>query len=242
MARRRFFVDSVHDGEAELSGEDAHHLSRVLRVEAGQRFELSDGQSLYLGEIFEAGKNRVRFRILETLPFSEVSVRLTLFAALIKFERFEWIIEKATELGVDAIVPLVAERSEKGLAPAAVKRIDRWRKIAREASQQSRRVRLPLILQPAELGSVVQPSYYLEELPGCRLLMDALPSPAIRKTVRNVGLVVGPEGGWTERERAQLAAQEVAAVSLGSQILRTETAAIAGVALLVQAWQIADAS
>src|SRR5439155_25809855 len=148
MARRRFFVDEVRRGEAELAGEDAEHLTRVLRAEAGQRYEICDGARLYLGEIVEARKQRVRFRIVESLEVPDPAVRIVLMMSLIKFDRFEWMIEKATELGVETIIPVQADRAEKGLELAARKRIERWRKIARAAGQQSRRVRLPEILAP----------------------------------------------------------------------------------------------
>jgi 16S rRNA (uracil1498-N3)-methyltransferase len=145
MARRRFFVEAVRNERTEVSGETAQHLRRVLRVEAGQRFEISDNQSVYLAEVEGFQKDRVLFRVIERLEAEAPPVRVILLASLIKFDRFEWIVEKATELGVEAIVPVEAERSEKGLAKAAAKRVERWRRIALESSQQSRRSRLPEI-------------------------------------------------------------------------------------------------
>ena len=129
MARRRFFVDEVRHGLAVLTGDDGRHLRQVLRAEPGQLYELSDNRSVYLAEIEAVGKDEVSFRIVEKLAAEEPPLRLTLFLALIKFERFEWAIEKATELGVEAVVPVRAERSEKGLERAARKRVERWRKI-----------------------------------------------------------------------------------------------------------------
>jgi 16S rRNA (uracil1498-N3)-methyltransferase len=238
MARRRFFVDEVRRGEAELDGEEAEHLTRVLRAEIGQQYEISDGARLYLSEIVEARKRSVRFRILEELPAADPAVRISLRMSLIKFERFEWTIEKATELGVETIVPVQAERSEKGLELAARKRVERWRKIARSAGQQSHRVHLPQILPPAGLAHALAGEgrrIYLEETPGCPLLLKAVSDP---KAGENVAILVGPEGGWTDRERSQLVAAGWAAVSLGPQILRAETAAIAAVAVLSHAWLI----
>src|SRR6267143_76539 len=176
MARRRFFVDEVRRGEAELEGEEAEHLTRVLRAEAGQQYEICDGARLYLGEIVEARKQWVRFRIVESLEVAEPASRIIVMMSLIKFDRFEWMIEKATELGVEKIVPLQAERSEKGLELAAQKRVERWRKIARAACQQSRRVHLPEILTPITVREAATASaqyrFYLEETPGCPLLLD----------------------------------------------------------------------
>src|SRR5437879_5689467 len=127
--RRRFFVDQVRNGHAEISGDEAKHLTRVLRVEAGQRYEISDNRSVYLAEIETARKEQVTFRTIEKLPVAEPPLRIILCAAIIKFDHFEWMIEKATELGVAEIVPIVTVRTERGLDKAAPKRLDRWRRI-----------------------------------------------------------------------------------------------------------------
>ncbi len=145
MARRRFFVPEIRRGLAELTGADAEHLVRVLRAEVGQVYEICDNQDVYLAEIETARKSQVVFRCQEKLAAPEAEVTLVLVPALFKFDRFEWLIEKATELGVARIQPFEAVRSERGLADAAPKRSARWERIAVEASQQSRRVRLPVI-------------------------------------------------------------------------------------------------
>jgi 16S rRNA (uracil1498-N3)-methyltransferase len=167
LARRRFFVDAVRGGMAELRGEEARHLTRVLRAEAGQRYEISDGNVAYLAEIAEARGLRVVFRVIEPLATPATPLHITLCAALIKFDRFEWIVEKATELGVERILPVEAERSGKGLLEASRKRTERWARIARESSQQSRRVRAPEI-PPAvrferSLAEEADYRYFLEE-------------------------------------------------------------------------------
>ncbi len=240
MARRRFFIDRVNAGEAELSGEEAGHLTRVLRVEPGQQFELSDNHNLYLAEIVEARKDRVRFAVLSQLDPGPAPPSLALFLALIKFDRFEWSIEKATELGVERIIPVEAARSEPGLLAAARKRVDRWRKIARESSQQSRRVRMPRIddarkLSQALIDSTIAHKFRLEECSGAPYLITAS-----RDRLANCALLAGPEGGWTDAEREEAAAAGWAPVSLGTAILRAETAAIAATAVLIHAWSAAN--
>ncbi len=130
MARRRFFVPGFHHQRAELSGDDAHHLTRVLRVERGQRYEVCDGESAWLAAVVEAHKARVVFSLEERLPPKPEPPPLALYAALFKFDHIEWLVEKGTELGVEAFHFVAAERSEKGLDRAAGKRIERWRKIA----------------------------------------------------------------------------------------------------------------
>src|SRR5438552_12921727 len=111
--RRRFFVDQVRNGHAQIEGEHAKHLTRVLRVEAGQRYEISDNRNVYLAEIETAHKEYVIFRTLEKLEAQEFPARLVLCAALIKFDRFEWMIEKATELGIAEIIPFASARTER---------------------------------------------------------------------------------------------------------------------------------
>lgn len=238
MARRRFFVETVHDNTAELRGEDARHLARVLRAEPGQQYEISDGARLYLAGISAVGKDRVVFHVVEALDAPPLPARLTLFASLIKFDRFEWLIEKATEVGVSAIIPVQAARSEKGLAEAARKRAARWRRIAHESAQQSRRVAPPGIGQPQTLASALSTfadaRYFLDEQPGAPPLLSAIPPQ--RRHTDSLALLTGPEGGWTEAERAAALHAGWTPVSLGPLVLRAETAAITAAGTLLHAW------
>ena len=239
MARRRFFVDEIISGRAQIGGDAAHHLTRVLRVEPGQKFEISDNQNLYLADVQTVRKDLVSFVIGEQLQPTQPVVRIHLLASLIRFERFEWMIEKATELGVEVITPVQAERSEKGLDRAAEKRVGRWRKIAREASEQSRRARLPEIHATLSLAAAI-----LVEA-DCRLMLDEADHvnhigsalPEARHANDQVALLVGPEGGWTDRERAVIVSHGWTPAGLGSSVLRTETAALAGIAVIAAAWQ-----
>jgi len=242
MARRRFFVDAVQSGRARITGPDAHHLTRVLRVEAGQQFEISDNHNVYLAEVESARKDLVSFAVREKVAAAQPVVCTTLLASLIRFERFEWMLEKATELGVARVVPVQAERSERGLERAAGKRLPRWNRIVREASEQSRRARLPEIGAPLGLAGALKmesPYRYVLEEAEAPPLLAAL--PAIRERGREVVLLVGPEGGWTDREREQIASAGWCAVSLGLHILRAETAAIAALAIVNAAWELQSA-
>ena len=222
---------------ARLDGDEARHLTRVLRAEAGQQYEISDNHSAYLAEIVEARGSRVVFRVVQTLRSPEPAVRITLGAALIKFDRFEWMIEKATELGVERILPVETTRSERGLAAAAAKRLERWLRIARESSQQSRRLRMPEILSPARFDRVLaEPAdfrYFLDEdqaPPLWRLL------PPDRTASDRVALLAGPEGGWTDAERQAAHSAGWLAASLAPQVLRAETASTAAIAIVNNAW------
>jgi 16S rRNA (uracil1498-N3)-methyltransferase len=235
LARRRFFVDSIRHGVAELHGDEARHLTRVLRVEPGQRFEISDNQQAYLAEIDEARGERVVFRIVEPIVSVPPPVRVTLCAALIKFDRFEWIVEKATELGVEQILPVNTTRSEHGLFEASRKRSERWSRIARESSQQSRRVHVPEILPTVKFDAALRHEanhrFFLEEAAAPPLLREI---PEERQ--ESVALLLGPEGGWTDPERQAAHDAGWTAVSLGHQVLRAETAACAALAVVMAAW------
>jgi len=241
--RRRFFVDEVRNGHAQIADEDAKHLTRVLRVEVGQRYEISDNRAVYLAEIETARKELVVFRTLERIATPDPAVRTVLYASLIKFDHFEWMIEKATELGVARIVPVITARIEHGLEKAANKRMERWRRIALESSQQSRRAHLPEIGEVTTWRDTVRcgagpelDGYFfaLDEDPAAQPLLQAL--PAARQASDTVSLLIGPEGGWTDDERGELAATRWIRVSLGPQILRAETASIAALAVVSSAW------
>ena len=146
--RRRFFVEQFSGRTAVIDGDTAHHLGRVLRAQAGQLYELSDGIAVWLGRIESVARDRIQFALLEEIPAHPPTVDIILLLSIVKFDSFEWAIEKATELGVGMIVPVAASRSEKALLAAAGKRLERWEKILAEASQQSRRVRVPAIWIP----------------------------------------------------------------------------------------------
>jgi 16S rRNA (uracil1498-N3)-methyltransferase len=231
--RRRFFVEKFDGQRALVSGDRAHHLGVVLRAQAGQFYELSDGTRVYLGRIEKVARDNVEFALLEELPAEAPRLHVVLLLSVVKFDAFEWAIEKATELGVTEIVPLAAARSEKALVAAAEKRSERWRKIVLEAAQQSRRVKLP-VLQP-----VAKPHAAFAALAD-RLsifLSERAEAPALRDVLKDrvaaqAALAIGPEGGWTDEERDSAMKAGSHEASLGRLILRTETAVIAALASL----------
>lgn len=226
--RRRFFVDAFDANRAVLSGDAAHHLGRVLRAEPGQLYELSDGTSVWLGKIEVAAKDQIEFSLIEPVPTRASALDKTLLLAVVKFDAFEWALEKATELGVNRVIPVAAARSEKGLLVAAGKRAERWKKIVFESSQQARRVRLPLLEpviapSPAFAAAESQIKLMLSERPEARLLKSVLNG----RLAETVTLAIGPEGGWTDEEFAAARKSGFEEASLGSLILRTETAVAA---------------
>jgi 16S rRNA (uracil1498-N3)-methyltransferase len=211
-----------------MKDDAAHHLGRVLRAQTGQLYELSDGERVWLGRIDKVDRDRLEFALVEELPAHQPGLDVSLLLSVVKFDMFEWAIEKATELGVTTIVPLAAARSEKALLSAVAKRAQRWGKILLEASQQSRRVRVPVL---AELTKPeIAFGSHKDGLPA--MLSERAGAPSIRKVLdgqrqAKATLAIGPEGGWTDSEFETARRSGFQEVSLGKLILRTETAVVA---------------
>ena len=256
--RRRFFVDRFEDDSAILRDEAAEHLGRVLRAEPGQLYELSDGQRAWLARVervavSKRGPSRIDFALVEPIEAAEPFLRIELLISIVKFDRFEWCLEKATELGVDEIIPLAAARTDKAFIVAAAKRHERWNRILMESAQQSRRLHPPSLHAALSPGKAfAQSSANLKillserrEAKSLRKVLDQnsslvaqalLPlrlsnaTTATTQANSTISLAVGPEGGWTDDEIASASAAGFLEASLGENILRTETAVIASLA------------
>jgi 16S rRNA (uracil1498-N3)-methyltransferase len=238
MARRRWIADEWGDGVAALVGAQAIHLARVLRAEPGMRCDMVAGAQVWSAVVMAVHEERVEFRLECELP-AERALPLTLLLAIFKFDRLEWAIEKATELGVERIVPVVARRTEKHLAQAAAVRAERWRRIAHEAAKQSRRSDVCLVENPRPLKLALG-----EPWSGTRLLLaENERTVMLRNAMAGwdgesaITLAVGPEGGWASEEFEIFAGSGWRPASLGPRILRAETAAIAGTAIVASALQ-----
>src|SRR6516165_9493067 len=155
MTRRRWIADEFSDDRAALTGAHAAHLARTLRARVGQDFEVACGGCVRRATVTSVSDDRVEVTLGEELAASAV-VPITLLLAVFKFDRMEWAIEKCTELNVTMIIPVIARRTEKHLALAATKRGERWRCIAREASEQSRRASPPEIRDPLKLKEALE--------------------------------------------------------------------------------------
>lgn len=236
MMRRRFFVDKFEAGRAELRGEAAEHLGRVLRAEPGQVYELSDGEQVWLGRVEKNSrgtKGAIEFALIEQIPARASALRIKLLLSVVKFDRMEWSLEKATELGVTEIVPLAAARSEKALILASTKRAERWRKILLESAQQSRRLRPPVLAETAKTEDAFAAANETVKI----ILSERADAKPLREILQGVSandvcLAIGPEGGWTDGEFAAAVKNQFREASLGREILRTETAVIAALAIL----------
>jgi 16S rRNA (uracil1498-N3)-methyltransferase len=231
MTRRRWIADEVSGNRAALVGAHAQHLAQVLRGRVGQEFDIATRENVRRGRIVSVTGDRVEFELGEVIPAAS-ALGVTVVLSIFKFDRMEWAIEKCVELGVSRIIPVAAQRTEAHLIKTAPKRMERWQRIALQASEQSRRASPPEILQPQPLHAAVtavsNPRIVLAESEEQMMLKDALQTLL---TAGEVTLASGPEGGWTESEMKLFQGAGWIAASLGNTILRAETAVIAAVAI-----------
>lgn len=231
MTRRRWIADQVSGDQALLLGKNAEHLARVLRAQIGQQYEIVTPAGVRLGRIVGIAPDRITLSLSDTLQAKETQSQISihLYLAVFKFDRFEWAVEKCTELGVSLITPLITQRTDAHLAKASKTRVERWRRIAHEAAQQSRRDQLPEIQDPEKFEEAISTAkgqtVLLAEGERKTRLIDL-------ESGSTWSLAVGPEGGWTESELALFREAGWTFASLGQTILRAETAAISAVAIV----------
>ena len=239
--RRRFIADTwsptnAHPTHAVLTGEQAAHLARVLRAQPGQVYDIVANGFLHRAEITSVADHEVRFTLHEELE-ADAALPIHLLLAVFKFDHFEWAVEKATELGVRRLTPILARRTEKHLAHAAGKRVERWRRIALESAKQSRRADLPEIAAPAPLGAALAGEtaptrILLSETEQQLHLATALKlEPTDYESAALIALAIGPEGGWAPEEMTLFTTYNWTHVTLGPRILRAETAAVAALSI-----------
>jgi 16S rRNA (uracil1498-N3)-methyltransferase len=233
MTRRRWIADEVSANRAALIGEHAEHLVRVLRAQVGQDFDIATGEAVRRGRIVSVNPRRVEFDLAEELPVTD-AVQVTLLLGIFKFDRMEWAIEKCTELGVAQIIPMIARRTDAHLAAASKKRVERWQRIALQATEQSRRTAPPEISTPLKFADALSlpaaVKIVLSESENQTHLCDTVgPDAGNGKII----LAVGPEGGWSDDELQSFHQAGWISASLGNTILRAETAAIAATALII---------
>lgn len=239
MTRRRWIADSWTDSTATLTGSQANHLFRVLRADVGMEFDVLAGERVWRSVITSASEAAVKFKLLEEV-IASAALPLMVLLSIFKFDRFEWAVEKLTELGVAKIEPIISRRTEKHLAQAAMNRVERWRRIAIEAAKQSRRASIPVISDPRQLREAVLSidktavRLLLSEQQIELSLLSALQGQSVEQPEEFV-LAIGPEGGWAPEEVSLFGEQNWQPVTLGSTILRAETAAIAATAITA-AW------
>jgi len=222
--RHRIFIDAIQP-TVTVTGDEFHHSIRVVRVREGEEVEVFDrAGKMAKAVVASIAKDSAVLNVGEEIPSRESTIAIDLAMAIINLDKFELVLQKATELGVRSIIPLITERVE--LRPERYSgKAARWQKIVFEAVKQSGRSRVPAIEEPVELEELLKRE-------GTKILFDADASPATQQPSNPVTLIIGPEGGWSdhELEAARTAGCEFA--RLGPRRLRAETAAIAAVAIL----------
>ncbi|MHB8647246.1 MAG: RsmE family RNA methyltransferase [Thermomicrobiales bacterium] len=236
----RFFIppDSRAGNAVAISGDTAHQIARVLRLRANEEVVIIPATGADAVEwrvrLVSVEARAVHGVIVAERPgLPEPTCAVTLCPALLKGERFDWLVQKATELGVAAIQPVVSAHTIRKIGADDGHALERWRRIATEAAEQSGRMRVPDIRGPVPLNRCADaapvPIFVAHETVAARTLKDAVPAGADRVTV-----VIGPEGGFSDDEIARLVADTSAVpVSLGPRVLRAETAAITAVTLVL---------
>jgi len=235
---------NLNPPHALLDGEEHHHLARVLRKGPGERVWLLDERgNSYRAEVEEVERRQTRLSILEKKEASAGKYRLVLAQALIKSKKMDLVIQKATELGVEVIIPVEAARSVVKLSENEAGKLERWRKIAGEAAKQSRRSDIPIIQPPQPYSAFLKARDESSKLILCEdggvVLRDVLaagPAQPGQLKAPEVLVLVGPEGGWTREEQRQAVEKGSEPVSLRRRVLRSETAALAVLAAITIFW------
>ncbi|HEY1987024.1 MAG TPA: RsmE family RNA methyltransferase [Terracidiphilus sp.] len=239
MTRRRWIAEHWDEATATITGAQAEHMVRVLRAQPGMEADVVAGGHVFHAEVVAVAPQEVRFNLIAEVQAAP-ALPVTLVISIFKFDRMEWAIEKATELGVAAIAPVIARRTEKHLGLAAGKRAERWRRIAHEAAQQSRRSDVPVVHDPIALPQHVRVAAAgatrivlaeQERITTLRAIVEETLNAAQGESPA-LEVALGPEGGWTSEEEALFDTCGWRAASLGPRILRAETAALAALAVV----------
>nr|WP_314876809.1 16S rRNA (uracil(1498)-N(3))-methyltransferase [uncultured Pseudomonas sp.] len=236
MRLSRFFIDApLSIGEHDLPEAQAHYIGRVLRMAAGDAVQLFDGSGReYLGQLLEVGKKSVRVSLDKALPGeADSSLHVHLGQGLSRGERMDWAIQKATELGVNQITPIVSERCEVRLKDErADKRLAHWRQVAISACEQCGRSTLPQINPPLTLAEWLKATEA-----DLKLVLHPVAEPLTsHQRPARLAFLIGPEGGLTDAEVEQAKAAGYHAARLGPRVLRTETAPVVALAVAQQLW------
>lgn len=219
-----------------LTPEQQHYLGRVLRLGQGDRFVAMDGAGRsWLAELVQSDLAQ----LVEAITIqTELPIAVTLMAALPKGNGFDEVVRQATELGVVCIAPVISDRT---LLHPSPQKLDRWRRIAQEAAEQSERQLVPILLDPIPFLTAVHPNSALDSY---ICVTRQVSSPFLDRLLANrssaLRVAIGPEGGWTEAELEQAIESNFQPVTLGTRILRSVTAPIVALALIAAAYEQTD--
>jgi 16S rRNA (uracil1498-N3)-methyltransferase len=223
MRHRIYTRDPLVDAVS-IGGEEFHHAARVVRVGEGEEVELFDGEGHAVSGVVESiGSNALVVRVGAPISSRESEIEIDLAMAIIQLEKFELVLQKSTELGVRSVIPLETDRQEIRAERYKGKH-DRWQKILFEATKQSGRAVIPKLELPTSFDDVMKREN--------KTLFDAEVHPSTEQPSNPATLLIGPEGGWSERELAVAREHDCTFAQLGPRRLRAETAAIVACALL----------
>lgn len=234
----RFYVpsDFIVKDVIHIRGREAHHARDVMRLKVGDEIIVFDGTGKeYVGMVDVIGKDDVTAKINKTIRKQVDIFRLALAQAIPKLNKMDFIVEKATELGVERIIPIITKRTIVQIDAAKARpKIDRWKKLAIEASKQSGRVTIPEIneIESFEDSLTHTKDYELAIIPCLREGPEKSKDILKNKAIKSAILYIGPEGDFTEDEISAAKAKGAKPVSLGKEVLRSETAAIAALSIL----------
>lgn len=226
---QRYFNDKIENNVATLNKEDSYHIKKVMRMKLGEKIEIVSNKVCYIAEITSLDTDNVQAKIMEKQEENpEINIKVSLVQSLVKEQKMDFIIQKATELGISEIIPYEATRSIIKRNGKEDKKIDRWQKIVKEASEQSKRVTIPKVMPILSLDELIRLDNYDVKI----LCTVRENSKNIKNILSNVKtndtmlIVVGPEGGFTEQEEEKMIENGFITVSLGNTVLRTETVAL----------------
>lgn len=220
---QRYFVKEIKEQKAYLDKEDSYHLRVVMRSKVGEEVEIVCDGKLYIGHVTRLDEN-IAIEIEKELVATDISYQVTIAQALIKDKKMDYVLQKATELGVSAIIPLITKRSVVKVEQKQEKKIERWQKIVKEASSQSKRITIPIVEPVMTIDDLVKSDYDVKIV--CSVNES---STSIKKVLDKLNrsdrilFVVGAEGGFDPSEEEKLIKHGFIRVSLGSNVLRTET-------------------
>lgn len=246
MTSTHFFISrkNLQSPSVLLEGSEHHHLKRVLRIRPGDKVWLFDEKGCrYQAIVEDVASDKTRLLIFEKVEAEERKIEISLAQALLKSKKMDFLVQKAAEFGIAAFIPVLSTRSVVKLGERTEKKVERWRKIAQQAAKQCRSGRVPSVSLPVSFSQVVAGrretrKLLLSENQGI-LLKDILALDSEgkdAKTLSSVIVLIGPEGGWTREEEEYALGFGFDKISLGSHILRSETAALAALALLSHYW------
>ena len=240
----KFFIppENINEVEGKILGDDVKHIYKVLRLSEGEEVILNNCKGdEYLGELLSISKTEVIVKILKKLDINnESGIEIYLYQGLPKAQKMDLIVQKGTELGITKFVPIITERVDVKLK-GDFKKLDRLNRIALEAAKQSKRSLVPVVAEPitfdealAEVGNMdlfLVPYENAENLGIKRVILEAT-EKGILKDIKKIGIMVGPEGGFEEEEIDKLKKEKAYIITLGSRILRTETAGFVATSLV----------